>query len=75
MRAELKEDAAMPESIGKIADVGVVSGNGTGSARKQVLASRRHRYEDENDTVTISDEARKRSSTEEDNDLPVEEDL
>lgn len=65
----------MPESVGKIADVNAVSGHGTGSAKKRVSALRRYHYEEDNDTVTISDEARKRSSTEEDDELPVEEDL
>jgi hypothetical protein len=71
----LKEGAAMPESVGKIADVSAVSGNGTGPAKKRASASRRYHYEEGNDTVTISDEARKRSSTEKDDELPVEEDL
>ena len=73
MRAKLKEDEAMPESVGKIADVRGVSGNGTSPAKKRVSASRHYHHEEDNDTVTISDEARKRSSTEEDDDLPVEE--
>jgi hypothetical protein len=75
VREKVKEDAAMPESVGKIADVNAVSGHGTGPAKKRVSASRRYHYEEDNDTVTISDEARKRSSTEEDDELPLEEDL
>jgi hypothetical protein len=69
----VKEDAAMPESVGKIADVSGVSGSGTGPAKKRVSGSRRYHHEEDHDTVTISDEARKRFLTEEEDDLPAEE--
>jgi hypothetical protein len=64
----------MTESVVKIGDAGVVSGSGTGPAKKQVKALRRHHYDEDHDSVTISDEARRRYSLkEEDDDLVSDE--
>jgi hypothetical protein len=68
-----KEEAAMPESVGKIADVSGVSGSGTGPAKKRASDSRHYHHEEDHDTVTISAEARKRFLMEEEDGLPAEE--
>jgi hypothetical protein len=69
----MREDAAMPESIGKIGDVGAVPEKGTAPAKKRVSALRQYHYEDDHDTVIISDEARRRALTEEEDELSSDE--
>lgn len=56
----------MPDSVARIGDLSPVSGGGGGSGRKRGTASRRHYHgEEEHDTVSISDEAKRRALTDE----------
>lgn len=52
----------MTESISKIANLSAIAGDGTGSARNRKRYKRLHRDE-EHDSVFISDEARRRSAS------------
>ncbi|MGA7827421.1 MAG: hypothetical protein WCA04_07170 [Geobacteraceae bacterium] len=55
----------MTDSITRISDLSSLTSDGTGSAREKRKA-RRFRHEADHDTVTISDEARRRFSSEDD---------
>lgn len=55
----------MTDSITKIADLSSATSGGTGSA-KDKRGSKRWRHENEHDTVTISAEARRRFSSDDD---------
>jgi len=55
----------MTDSISRISDISSSTHSGTGSAREKKRFKNSHRSE-AHDTVSISEEARRRSSTEED---------
>lgn len=55
----------MTDSITRISDLSSATSGGTGSA-KEKRRTRYYRHGTDHDTVTISDEARRRFSTEED---------
>lgn len=55
----------MTDSISRISEPSSATSGGTGSA-KDKRGSRRFRHEDDHDTVTISDEARRRAAARED---------
>ena len=59
------EDFTVTDSITRISDLSSLTSDGTGSAREKRRA-RRFRQESDHDTVTISDEARRRFSSEDD---------
>jgi hypothetical protein len=59
------EGYTVTDSISRIADLSSATSGGTGSA-KDKRSARRVRHEDENDTVTISAEARRRSAAKDD---------
>lgn len=59
----------MPESVVRIGDAAAVSVNGAGPARKRERALHRYHHDEDHDSVTISDEARRRSSLEDDDDV------
>ena len=59
------KDFTVTDSITSIPDLSSLTSDGTGSAREKRKA-RRFRHESDYDTVTISDEARRRFSSEDD---------
>ncbi|MDD2336797.1 MAG: hypothetical protein PHD01_09510 [Geobacteraceae bacterium] len=52
----------MTDSISRISDLSSATSGGTGSA-KDKRGYKRFRHEDDHDTVTISDEARRRAAS------------
>ncbi|NMC75379.1 MAG: hypothetical protein GYA56_13630 [Geobacteraceae bacterium] len=62
----------MTESVVRVGDAAAVSGNGAGPARKRDRILYRSHHDEDHDSVTISDEARRRSLVEEDDVDPDE---
>ncbi len=58
----------MTDSIKKIDGIGTVAGNGTSSANRREK-KKLVRHHDDHDTVTISEEARKQSALENDEEI------
>ncbi|RQW88794.1 MAG: hypothetical protein EHM79_04805 [Geobacter sp.] len=55
----------MTDSISRVSDLSSAASGGTAYA-KDKRGNKRFRHEDDHDTVTISDEARRRAATKED---------
>jgi len=60
-----REGFTVTDSITRISDLPSATSGGTGSA-KDKRGDKRFRHEDDHDTVSISDEARRRAATKED---------